>query len=485
MYQKDMYSLIIKSSYKVFSIALLLLFAVNAFSQVKIGDNTTNINDNSLLELEHTDKGVLIPRVSISDLSTEAPLTAPVPEGMLVYNVDASTENGFYYWDGTAWELLVTQSSQRDNYVLVKSEADLPTPSGGIITLDSAVLYEVNGTVLLTNQINLNGAYIEGLDANNDRLIYALSSGAMFTGAKGGAIKLLTLSAPNTGAKVFDLEDLTGTEVIIIRDCNVGSSDDIGTIKGFSIAFLSVINFSANQNGITFENINSLLIENMAWFSNNSNVFETLVGTFEVIQKLGGVSEALAANSATALDVSGIVSLNSGSIKTVDFSGDGTRVTGSFSKEWEVACLGLDTETDDVAGGNIYMTSASSTSISTVSTPVKISGSTTTANLFRFSAPLSNRMVYDGTKTRNFQVMAAISMTSPANNKIYKFYIAKNGSTLPETGQLRKISSGSDVGSLTISGVVNLSPGDYVEVWVENVSDASDITIEAMNLTVQ
>jgi hypothetical protein len=470
---------------RIIIVTLSLLLNICAFSQIKIGDNPTIIDANSILELEHTNKGVLIPRVSIDDLSNEAPLTATVAEGTLVYNINGSTENGFYYWNGTKWQLLLTNVTKRDNYVLVKSEADLPVPSGGIITLAAGVFYEINGTVLLTNQIALNGSYIQGADANNDKLIYTPSSGALFTGGNGGTIKVLTLSAPNAGAKVFDVNASIGSENVIMRDCNIGSSDNIGTIKGFNIVFMSVVNFYGNQNGITYENIGSLLIENMAWFSNNSNTFETYIGTFSLIQKLGGFSEPLIANSAIALDVSGIISLLSGSMKTVDFSGDGTMISGSFSKKWEVESSGIDTETDDVSGGNIYITSVSTTTISSSSTPVKISGTTSTANLFRFTAPVSNRMVYDGTKTRKFQVMAAISMTSPSNNKIYKFYIAKNGTVLPETGQLRKIASGSDVGALSIFGVVELVPGDYVEVWVENTTDNSNITIESMNLTVR
>lgn len=474
-----------KIANKLFSLILLQLISSATFSQIKIGDNPTLIDANSLLELEHTNKGVLIPRVSIADLSTEAPLTAPVPTGMLVYNIDGITENGFYYWDGTTWQLILTSANQRDNYVLVKSEADLPAPSGGIITLESGVLYEINGTITLTNQINLNGSYIEGRDATNDKLVYSLGTGALFTGANGGAIKVLTLSAPAAGSKIFDIEDLTNSKSIIVRDCNIGNSNNIGNIKGFNIVYMSVLNFSNNQNGITYENIGSLLIENMAWFSNNHNTFEKLIGTFDVIQKLGGVSVPLVANSATALDVNGLISLSSGSMKTVGFTGDGTRVSGSFSKQWEVESAGIITETDDVAGGNIYVTGASVTPIAAVTTPIKVSGTTTAANLFRFTAPLSNRMVYTGTKTRKFYAIAAISMTSPSNNKVYKFYLAKNGVLLLETAQSRKITTGSDVGALSISGVVELSPGDFIEVWVENLTDATGITVQSMNLTIQ
>lgn len=69
-------------------------------AQVKIGDNPATINSSSLLELESTDKGILIPRL------TEAQRTAiATPStGLLVFQSDVTA--GFYFYNGTAWEIL-------------------------------------------------------------------------------------------------------------------------------------------------------------------------------------------------------------------------------------------------------------------------------------------------------------------------------------------------------------------------------------------
>ena len=56
-----------------------------------------------MLELESTNKGLLIPRIAINSLILPAPLTAPVPVGMIVYSLGGSVVNGFYHWSGTAW----------------------------------------------------------------------------------------------------------------------------------------------------------------------------------------------------------------------------------------------------------------------------------------------------------------------------------------------------------------------------------------------
>lgn len=71
---------------------------------VKIGSNPATINTNSILELESTNQGLLLPRVALTGTANTAPLTAHVA-GMTVYNT-ASAGNvtpGFYFNDGTKW----------------------------------------------------------------------------------------------------------------------------------------------------------------------------------------------------------------------------------------------------------------------------------------------------------------------------------------------------------------------------------------------
>ena len=92
-----------------FLLALLLLqFTVNA--QMKIGDNPTSINGASLLELETTNKGFVFPRVSITSISTPAPLPAGLLTGTVVYNTNAAVTGGsgvgLYLWNGSSWNVI-------------------------------------------------------------------------------------------------------------------------------------------------------------------------------------------------------------------------------------------------------------------------------------------------------------------------------------------------------------------------------------------
>lgn len=96
------------------SIAFLMLsFYMTA--QVKVGANPTTINTNSVLELESTTKGLLLPRVTLSSISSFSPLTAHVA-GMSVYNTATAGSGttgvtpGYYYNDGTQWVPMLSQS---------------------------------------------------------------------------------------------------------------------------------------------------------------------------------------------------------------------------------------------------------------------------------------------------------------------------------------------------------------------------------------
>src|SRR5688572_21729445 len=85
-------------------IGISLFFgAIKGLAQVKVGDNPTTINANSLLELESTNKGFLPPRMAINDLNAVTPLTGAVPAGMLVYSTGGTVADGYYYWNGSQW----------------------------------------------------------------------------------------------------------------------------------------------------------------------------------------------------------------------------------------------------------------------------------------------------------------------------------------------------------------------------------------------
>lgn len=122
----------------------ILLFSLNTTAQVGIG--TTNPASGALLDLDDANRGLLVPRVTISNLATAAPVTAPTT-GLLVWNLDAGTGVGFHYWNGTAWVPIGGGAISNDWTILGNN---ITAAGGGTITTDGTNFI---GT---TNNRNLN-----------------------------------------------------------------------------------------------------------------------------------------------------------------------------------------------------------------------------------------------------------------------------------------------------------------------------------------
>ena len=89
------------------SLLLLLAFLLynpTLFSQVKIGDNPKSINGDAMLEVQSSNKGILLPRIALRSTTSTFPLKS-FTAGMIVYNTSSSNDltPGLYYCDGKKW----------------------------------------------------------------------------------------------------------------------------------------------------------------------------------------------------------------------------------------------------------------------------------------------------------------------------------------------------------------------------------------------
>src|SRR5699024_7081332 len=87
-------------SYVLLLLFLCVCYSASLFAQRGIG---TNLPDKSAaLEIVSNQRGLLLPRLDIPDLSLPAPVTNPA-NALMVYNKGTSgTTPGFYYWNTAA-----------------------------------------------------------------------------------------------------------------------------------------------------------------------------------------------------------------------------------------------------------------------------------------------------------------------------------------------------------------------------------------------
>src|SRR5690606_1235632 len=125
-----------KFSYTTFcgraQLFLSAFFLFITTSQAQVGIGNTNPDPSSALDIKSTNQGLLVPRMTTLERTA---ITAPA-NSLLVYDTDLES---YFHFDSTpapgSWVKINSTANERNNYKLVKSAADLPTPSEGKITL--------------------------------------------------------------------------------------------------------------------------------------------------------------------------------------------------------------------------------------------------------------------------------------------------------------------------------------------------------------
>jgi len=152
--------------------------------------------------------------------------------------------------------------------------------------------------------------------------------------------------------------------------------------------------------------------------------------------------------------------------------------------------------TDSDSLGSMYYTGFGTDSDVDAVLPKKIQGTTQDVNLVNFDTDsgVNNRLRYTGINTSYFTVICSLSFNGEGNarNDVYSFYIAKGSPTLPtailpSTMVNRFVVADSDVGALSISGTVELSNGEWIEVWakVDDPTNPDDLHVNTFNLLIQ
>jgi len=177
-----------KISIKLIFTILSLITTVSITAQVKIGDNPNTINPNSILEIESTNKGLLLPRIALISTSSPSPLSAHIA-GMTVYNTATAGDvvPGYYYNNGSKWIEIGDASKEpwygtddnspatlntEDIYTMGNVGIGVNTPSSGLqVHQDDTI-----GSVIRFSAGNASGNYLELLGLNGTTLPSTISN---------------------------------------------------------------------------------------------------------------------------------------------------------------------------------------------------------------------------------------------------------------------------------------------------------------------
>jgi len=132
---------------KLVCFGLLFFLLIDLDVNAQVGINTNSPDPSSILDITSADKGLLIPRVSIADLSTIAPVTGGSTESLLVYNTNVATTKGFYYWDGSNWVGLAgSGGGSNDDWNLIGNSSTNPATNYLGTSDNQPLAFRTNGT---------------------------------------------------------------------------------------------------------------------------------------------------------------------------------------------------------------------------------------------------------------------------------------------------------------------------------------------------
>ncbi len=181
------------------TLLLLSIFFLNhaiAQNGVSISNNGTPPDASAMLDLQSSDKGLILPRVMLTSTNVTAPVQSPALS-LLVYNTNTAGSGatavtpGFYYWDGTQWVALKSAAGGQGwgltgNTGTTAGTNFLGTTDNQPLSIQvnntEKVRVETNGTI---STLNIGNSVFIGEDAgllddlsNNSNVYIGKSSGA-------------------------------------------------------------------------------------------------------------------------------------------------------------------------------------------------------------------------------------------------------------------------------------------------------------------
>lgn len=92
------------------------------------------------------------------------------------------------------------------------------------------------------------------------------------------------------------------------------------------------------------------------------------------------------------------------------------------------------------------------------------------------------KLQYTGTATKSFHVACTISMTPTVSNDQFVFGVAKNGTVIPSSKVLQRMTTNVDAQSTALHVMVTLAKDDYLQLYVGNVTTAGGISLKSLCL---
>jgi hypothetical protein len=382
-------------------------------------------------------------------------------------------------------EISLSGAAVTTKTVVVNELSDLPSPVGGVITLedDKDYLFITDVDFGVTRLVPGNNTLVRGADSSIISITYSDTGTFMTAVDKSFRFDRIKVSTPN--GQLLDVSATVPGCVFQLTDMTIGECDTIGSLDGLTAVQLNNVAWNdIKTDGISFTGTNTAFYcqDNLVTLNGGTFIdldaatFEGFTITNPFVIGAGGTTFLSGAASSANINVGGL-----GTVLNARISGS-TPLSGVTSDDsrWNfLANDGIaDTRPDGLLSVNIPFT----VTISAVDTPVRIGAIGTdwiVERASQFTGAGDGRLTYDGEKNATLPILASLSAeVVSGTNKDLTFYIAIDGVIVANSGASTTVSSGAPKNT-PIPWQDQLSSAQYVEVWVENNTDATNVLINS------
>lgn len=371
------------------------------------------------------------------------------------------------------------------NVVLVSSMSDFPAAVAGVRTLAADTYYYVLSDLSTADRFDVSYGNIT-ITSFGYEITYT-GSGNMFTGVD-ASFTLSNIEINTALGRVFSMSDSVGVSLLNIQNVIINNCDKIGLVAGSNygeirIAGLVVVN--AITDGIDFGTAT------VSKFSIKESIVKISAGALlklgtAVFSDFNANRLNVNLNGAGVYCISGaassanIVANGLAVVSQLKTAGAGTPLNGAAVTDIRWHFAENNAIQDTKPSGLISLSgNSAATSIGAPATPVKVTvggGYWDDQQRSHFSMELDGRLTYIGEKNFIGSISVAASAYPSAGTKTLRIYVAVNGAAVTRSKVIAAATNPTQSAYATTWQRV-FAPGDYVELFVDNLTDATNVVV--------
>lgn len=475
---------------------VILFYSVFAYSQV--GINTTTPNPSSMLEISSSNKGILIPRVSLTSTIDNTTIASPAIS-LLVYNLSSTADvtPGFYYWDtvwkpissggsstGGEWKLTGNTIAATDyigsnNFfpVVLKTNSTQVTrlhPNGGVAIGINAAANDNNSVAIGSNA---------SATASNEAL--ALGRSANASGFRSAAVGNGAISSNNDAIALGFAANASGFRATALGYQSAGSNNDVlalgyqAAASGYQSTAIGSNSISSNNNTVAIghtANASGLYASAIGYGSNASGQQATAIGFNASTTQADAI---VLGNSANANNKVGIGTNTpderlhvAGSIKIVDGTqGAGKVLTSDANGKASWSAVSAKSY------GSAYYNGGGFALGSTTNFPLGASNAAQNVTINSDGITVLNAGVYKISYTINIQRSGVGASTG-----VFNMY--RNGVAIPQTLTRTTVNNTNNNQAVSNTIITNLSANDKISVRISSGDSNISVTTNGYTLNI-